>query len=68
MPGSKNLMTAKRKRWQPTSQIDVANENDLKYWSASLELTVEQLKQAVAEAGTSVADVRRYLERNRDHD
>lgn len=46
---------------QDRTRIDVGERWELDYWSRELGVTHEVLKEAVAEAGTHVDDVRRYL-------
>lgn len=52
----------KSKRGSPDNKrIDVHDPNELRHWSQSLGITPEELKAAVARAGTSAEKVREYL-------
>lgn len=44
--------------------IDVNDPNELSAWSASLAVTAEQLKSAVAQVGAAADKVTGYLQRN----
>jgi hypothetical protein len=41
--------------------IDISDENEVRNWSKSLDVTPEQLKDAVRRVGTSADQVRQYL-------
>ena len=50
------------KRGNPDRQrIDINDENEVRNWSKSLNVTPDQLKEAVRKIGTSAAAVRDYL-------
>lgn len=42
-------------------RINVHEDYELQYWATTLGVTKEQIKQAVAEVGTSAQKVREYL-------
>lgn len=41
--------------------IDMEQEYEVKYWTSQLKVTNDQLKEAVAEVGNSIAAVKVYL-------
>jgi len=43
------------------SRINVNEDYELQYWSEKLNVTKEKLKEAVADVGTSVEAVKKYL-------
>jgi hypothetical protein len=47
------------------SRINVNESYELQYWSEKLNVTREELKQAVETAGPLVKDVMNYLSKNR---
>ena len=50
------------KRGNPDRQcIDINDDNEVRNWSKSLNVTPDQLKAAVSKVGTSAATVRDYL-------
>ncbi|MDM0032183.1 DUF3606 domain-containing protein [Variovorax sp. J22P271] len=44
-----------------STQIDVCEEDDIRYWTAQLHITEEKLRLAVAAVGVAVADVKGHL-------
>jgi hypothetical protein len=46
-------------------QIDVASEQDLREWSRKLDVTEDQLKEAVAAVGKLASDVEDHLKGSR---
>ncbi|HYD44586.1 MAG TPA: DUF3606 domain-containing protein [Phenylobacterium sp.] len=43
------------------SRIALGEEHEVRYWTEALGVTRERLEQAVAAAGNSAEDVRKYL-------
>ncbi len=43
------------------TRINVHQEHEVQYWTKELEVTREQLEEAVRQVGVMVEDVRRYL-------
>jgi Protein of unknown function (DUF3606) len=50
-----------KRRPQDSNKINVHEEWELHYWSQELGVTPQQLKDAVAVAGTSVTAVKKHL-------
>ena len=46
---------------QDSARINVNEEHELRYWTKELNISAEQLKQAVKVAGVSVEAVRKHL-------
>ncbi|MEN4903115.1 DUF3606 domain-containing protein [Luteimonas sp. TWI1416] len=42
-------------------RINVDEDDELRYWTQALDVTPEQLREAVAAVGPMAADVRRHL-------
>ena len=54
----------KKSRGAPDNKrIDVNDPDEVRNWTKSLGVTAEQLKEAVAKAGTSAEAVRKQLEK-----
>jgi hypothetical protein len=54
----------KSRRGSPDNKrIDVHDPNEVRHWTKSLDVTAEQLKEAVARVGTSAAKVREALKK-----
>ena len=47
--------------YRESSRIDINEKWELAYWSEKLDVTAEDLKQAVCEVGTLARDVERHL-------
>ncbi|WP_206861306.1 DUF3606 domain-containing protein [Lysobacter changpingensis] len=43
------------------SRINVNQEHELRYWTQALDVTEEELREAVRAVGASVSEVREYL-------
>jgi hypothetical protein len=56
-PSKRNLPDSKR--------INVNEEHEVRYWTAALNVTPEELKKAVASVGTMANDVREYFGKQR---
>jgi len=50
---------------QQVQQIDVGSEQDLREWSRKLDVTEDQLKEAVAAVGKRASDVEDHLKGSR---
>jgi hypothetical protein len=51
-----------RTRGEPDrSRINLNQEHEVRYWTQALDVTEDELREAVRAAGSSAADVREYL-------
>lgn len=50
---------------QDASRVNVNEDYELQYWSERFNITRDELKKAVAEAGPSVSAVEEFLKRRR---
>lgn len=55
-----------KQRGEPErSRINMNEPHEVRYWTKELDVTEEQLQQAVKSAGPIVASVRQYLSRQK---
>lgn len=50
---------------QDANRINVNEDYEVQYWTEKFGISSEELREAVMKAGTSVADVEQYLNKNK---
>lgn len=55
----------KNKGPQDRNRISLSEDWEVKWWTASLAVSVSQLKEIVAKVGNSAAKVKEYLKENK---